>query len=100
MSMIAINDIKEGQQIYNDFGHLPRSDLLRRYGFVTDRYKQWDVVEVPIEIVVRVVAEHNPLTKSEKKQRVISSTIGPRRTLTSHSSSLRQTGRYFKTALT
>jgi SET domain-containing protein 6 len=55
--MIAIKPIRKGEQIFNDYGNLPRSDLLRRYGYVTDEYKKWDVVEVPLKYFVESVAE-------------------------------------------
>jgi N-lysine methyltransferase SETD6 len=38
--------IKAGEQIFNDYGPLPRSDLLRMYGFITPNYAQYDVVEL------------------------------------------------------
>jgi hypothetical protein len=44
--MIAIKKIEAGQEILNDYGSLPRSDLLRRYGYLTEEYKKWDVVEI------------------------------------------------------
>ncbi|MCJ1434114.1 hypothetical protein MMC27_003480 [Xylographa pallens] len=46
LTMIATKQIKKGEEIFNDYGPLPRSDLLRRYGYVSDEYKQWDVVEI------------------------------------------------------
>ncbi|EED12472.1 SET domain protein [Talaromyces stipitatus ATCC 10500] len=46
--MRAIKPIKTGDEIFNDYGELPRSDLLRRYGYVTDNYAQYDVVELPL----------------------------------------------------
>lgn len=39
MTMVALRPIQKGQQISNDFGQLLRSDLLRRYGYITDHYK-------------------------------------------------------------
>ena len=71
MTMIALKDIRKGEQIFNDFGQLPRSDLLRRYGYVTDNYRKWDVVEVDIEDVVRAVSEFNKLSEKRKKDRVL-----------------------------
>lgn len=70
MTMIVLKDIASGQQIFNDFGQLPRSDLLRRYGYITDRYKRWDVVEVDIKTITQATAEYNNLTDREKEQRV------------------------------
>ena len=61
MTMVALKNITPGQQILNDFGQLPRSDLLRRYGFLTDNYKRWDVVEVDIETITQATSKHNTL---------------------------------------
>lgn len=69
MTMIALKDIASGQQIYNDFGQLPRSDLLRRYGFITNNYKKWDVVEVDIETVIQAAEDISKLG-DEKQKRV------------------------------
>lgn len=54
LDMKALKPIKAGEEIFNDYGPLPRSDLLRRYGYVTDNYAQYDVAEIPMEIVVDV----------------------------------------------
>lgn len=71
MTMIALKHIRKGQQIFNDFGQLPRSDLLRRYGYVTDNYKKWDVVEVNIEDVIHATSEFNKLSEKRKQDRVL-----------------------------
>ncbi|KAF2435198.1 SET domain-containing protein [Tothia fuscella] len=55
--MKAIKDISQGQEIYNTYGLLPRSDLLRRYGYVADSYAQYDVVEISHEDVVAVARD-------------------------------------------
>ncbi|GAQ41052.1 hypothetical protein AtubIFM55763_003912 [Aspergillus tubingensis] len=47
--MKAIKPIKSGEEIFNDYGEIPRSDLLRRYGYVTDNYAQYDVVELSLD---------------------------------------------------
>ncbi|CBY00997.1 hypothetical protein IAQ61_011895 [Plenodomus lingam] len=54
LEMKALKPIKAGEEIFNDYGPLPRSDLLRRYGYVTENYAQYDVVEVPMELVSEV----------------------------------------------
>ncbi|KFY71072.1 hypothetical protein V499_08724 [Pseudogymnoascus sp. VKM F-103] len=46
LEMRTIKPIKNGEEILNDYGQLPRSDLLRRYGYVTDKYAPFDVAEV------------------------------------------------------
>jgi len=47
--MRAIRPIMAGEEIFNDYGQLPRSDLLRRYGYVTENYKTYDVAEIPTQ---------------------------------------------------
>lgn len=54
LDMKALKPIKAGEEIFNDYGALPTSDLLRRYGYVTDNYAQYDVVEIPMELVIDV----------------------------------------------
>jgi SET domain-containing protein 6 len=51
LDMKALKPIKAGEEIFNDYGPLPRSDLLRRYGYITDNYAQYDVVEIPMDLV-------------------------------------------------
>lgn len=70
MTMIALRPIKQGEEILNDYGQLPRSDLLRRYGYVTDRYRKWDVVELSIETVTEACHHVRNLTEVEKQERV------------------------------
>jgi SET domain-containing protein 6 len=55
LSMKALKPIKAGEEIFNDYGPLPRSDLLRRYGYITDNYAQYDVAEIPAEEIVEQV---------------------------------------------
>ncbi|KAB2576473.1 putative set domain-containing protein [Lasiodiplodia theobromae] len=52
LTMEAIADIKAGDEIFNDYGPLPRSDLVRRYGYCTPFYEQYDVVEIPTDLIV------------------------------------------------
>ncbi|EME43329.1 hypothetical protein DOTSEDRAFT_131367 [Dothistroma septosporum NZE10] len=49
--MKTIKPVKAGEELYNDFGSLPRADLLRRYGYLTDNYAQYDVVEIPADLI-------------------------------------------------
>ena len=60
--MKAIKPISKGEEIFNDYGNLPRSDLLRRYGYLADSYKQFDVVEVSLELISDV-AKSQGLTR-------------------------------------
>lgn len=98
MTMIALKSIRKGQQIFNDFGQLPRSDLLRRYGYVTDNYKRWDVVEVDIETVTKAAGEHNMLNEKEKNERVMffQQLRLTKDLLTRYSLTLQQSGKFCK----
>lgn len=53
-AMKSTKPIQKGEEIFNDYGELPRSDLLRRYGYITDNYMQYDVVELPLETICHV----------------------------------------------
>jgi len=57
LSMKAIKPIRAGEELFNDYGPLPRSDLLRRYGYITDNYAQYDVVEIPHDLVTSYVEQ-------------------------------------------
>ena len=52
LEMRSIKKIKEGEEIFNDYGPLPRSDLLRRYGYITDNYAPYDVAELSTKSIV------------------------------------------------
>jgi N-lysine methyltransferase SETD6 len=54
--MKATQDIPAGDEIFNDYGPLPRSDLLRMYGYITDNYSAYDVVEVSADLIENVAA--------------------------------------------
>lgn len=49
--MKTLHAVRAGEELFNDFGPLPRSDLLRRYGYVTDQYAKYDVVEISKELI-------------------------------------------------
>ncbi|KXT12273.1 hypothetical protein AC579_2043 [Pseudocercospora musae] len=49
--MKTIEKIRAGEELFNDFGPLPRADLLRRYGYVTSNYAKYDVVEIPSDLI-------------------------------------------------
>ena len=60
--------VEKGQEIFNDYGQLPRSDLLRRYGYITDNYKKWDVVEIDAEYILDIADAY--IEGSQKEARV------------------------------
>ena len=70
LNMVASKSIREGQEIFNDYGQRPRSDLLRRYGYITDNAKKWDVVELDVETVVQTACKHNKLDEGRMERRV------------------------------
>lgn len=49
--MKTIKAVRAGEELYNDFGPLPRADLLRRYGYVTENYAKYDVVEISSDLI-------------------------------------------------
>ena len=63
--MRATRRIAGNEQIFNDYGEIPRADLLRRYGYVTENYAPYDVVELPLELICQAAG----LTDSDTEQR-------------------------------
>ncbi|KAE8353544.1 hypothetical protein BDV28DRAFT_105411 [Aspergillus coremiiformis] len=57
--MKAIKSISAGVEIFNDYGEIPRADLLRRYGYVTDNYAPYDVVELSLDLVCQAAGLEN-----------------------------------------
>jgi hypothetical protein len=55
--MKATRPIRAGDEIFNDYGPLPRSDLLRMYGYITDNYAQYDVVELSLQVIYDAAEE-------------------------------------------
>ncbi|EXJ70595.1 uncharacterized protein A1O5_06665 [Cladophialophora psammophila CBS 110553] len=55
--MRSTKPIRAGEQIFNDYGPLPRSDLLRMYGYITDNYAQYDVVEISHDLLLEVAGK-------------------------------------------
>lgn len=49
--MTSLRPIKAGEEILNYYGPHPNSELLRRYGYVTEKHSRYDVVEIPWDIV-------------------------------------------------
>lgn len=63
--MKSTQAIRNGDQIYNTYGELPNSDLLRRYGYVQTE-NQSNVVEILGDLVTSVF----PMSEQEKEARV------------------------------
>ena len=52
LEMRTLKPISKGEEIFNDYGQLPRSDLLRRYGYITENYTVYDVAEISTELIL------------------------------------------------
>lgn len=79
LEMRTIKPISEGQEILNDYGQLPRSDLLRRYGYVTENYSSYDVAEISTSLITSAMSVElelsngkylNPIKSSDLEKRV------------------------------
>ena len=68
--MMAIKRIQKGDEIFNDYGALPRSDLLRRYGYITDEYKKWDVVDLRTDKLAEIVMQDIGVASNDAERRV------------------------------
>ncbi|KAF5021606.1 hypothetical protein F66182_6353 [Fusarium sp. NRRL 66182] len=51
LTATSLRPIKAGQEILNYYGPHPNSELLRRYGYVTERHSRYDVAEIPWDVV-------------------------------------------------
>lgn len=60
--------IPAGAELFNDYGALPRSDLLRRYGYITENYARHDVVEVSSGLLTTVAGR--ALDPEDRKKRI------------------------------
>jgi hypothetical protein len=72
--MKATRSIRGGDEIFNDYGPLPRSDLLRMYGYTTEHYAQYDVVELSSQAIYEVA---EATRKKHKKSRTTVSICSP-----------------------
>ncbi|MCJ1388355.1 hypothetical protein MMC18_001201 [Xylographa bjoerkii] len=71
LTMIATKQIKRGEEIFNDYGPLPRSDLVRRYGYVSEEYKQWDVVEIDSQKLQEATIKGKRVDKNRKNSDIL-----------------------------
>ncbi|KAK0337588.1 Ribosomal lysine N-methyltransferase 4 [Friedmanniomyces endolithicus] len=67
--MKSIRAIKAAEEIFNDYGPLPTADVLRRYGYVTSNYAQYDVVEVSLQLIKDVAKEHMKMSDEDLEHR-------------------------------
>ena len=78
LSMIAVRDIAKGDEIFNTYGPLGNSELLRRYGFVEENNPHNsvtifvdDVLEVVAEEIVEGASGQSSTEKEQEKARLI-----------------------------
>lgn len=57
LEVITLRDIRPGEELLNDYGDLPRADLLRRYGYVTPNYAQYDLADLPAAAILSACAQ-------------------------------------------
>ncbi|GMG55698.1 unnamed protein product [Ambrosiozyma monospora] len=65
LSMTATKPIPAGSQIYNIYGDLPNSEILRKYGYIELPNSQHEFAEIPIELVKQHYLKF-PLSKESK----------------------------------
>lgn len=70
LTMKSLSPIAAGDEIFNDYGELPRSDLLRRYGYVTPEYAAFDVAELSCDLILAAVKERPMWKYSDPKKRL------------------------------
>ncbi|KAL2067851.1 hypothetical protein VTL71DRAFT_15949 [Oculimacula yallundae] len=79
LEMRSIKMISKGDEILNDYGQLPQSDLLRRYGYTTDNYAPYDIAELPTQAILSMLAKEmqlnaggtlQPLSAEQQERRV------------------------------
>ncbi|KAK0383727.1 hypothetical protein NLU13_9638 [Sarocladium strictum] len=59
----ALRSIKKGEEVLNYYGPHPNSELLRRYGYVTEKHSRYDVVEIPWQLVQNALQQRLGVTE-------------------------------------
>lgn len=68
--MRTVRPVKSGEELLNDYGPLPRAELLRRYGYVCPQNAKYDVAELPRELLVQEIQAYRPVDKDDLDRRV------------------------------
>ena len=68
--MRSVRLIKQGEEIFNDYGSLPRAEFLRRYGSTPPDYSKYDELEVPRECLINQVRSLSSLSESALRHQV------------------------------
>ncbi|WPH00910.1 hypothetical protein R9X50_00374400 [Acrodontium crateriforme] len=69
VAMKAIKAIQPGSEIFNDYGPLPQADVLRRYGYTTQNYAKYDVVEISLDLIRAAVQQQTGLSTAALEER-------------------------------
>lgn len=69
VSMRSTKRIEAGEEVFNDYGPLPRADLLRRYGYLTENYAKYDVVEVSIKLIAAIAKQVSRISEKDLAER-------------------------------
>ncbi|KAK4678882.1 Ribosomal lysine N-methyltransferase 4 [Podospora pseudoanserina] len=51
LTAVSLRPIRKGEEILNFYGPLSSAELLRRYGYVTEKHARWDVVELSWSLI-------------------------------------------------
>ncbi|KAI1860047.1 uncharacterized protein JN550_011731 [Neoarthrinium moseri] len=57
LTVTSLKPIPAGTEVLNYYGPLSNGDLLRRYGYVSEKHSRYDVVELPWDLVLSVLQE-------------------------------------------
>ncbi|KAI0017173.1 SET domain-containing protein [Xylariomycetidae sp. FL0641] len=57
LTVTTLRPIRAGEEVLNYYGPLGNGELLRRYGYVTEKHARHDVVEIPWNLVLSVLKE-------------------------------------------
>jgi hypothetical protein len=62
--VVALRNIRKGEEILNYYGPHPNSELLRRYGYTTAKHSRYDVVDLDWELVVDSIKKTLPVPEA------------------------------------
>lgn len=75
LTVTSLRPINAGEEILNYYGPHPNSELLRRYGYVTERHARYDVVEVHWHTVLKTMVAHLGISQETMDRAVGSSRL-------------------------
>jgi SET domain-containing protein 6 len=57
--------LSAGSEVFNYYGPLPSSELLRRYGYVTPEHQRYDVAELPWSLMLEALSEELGVSRND-----------------------------------